>query len=74
MTALRTYISVADSFGWNRKTVTESLLRQGLKARTARRFKATTNSNHSLPIAPNLLNQHVSAEYPNQKWAGDRAI
>jgi len=32
---------------------------------------AATNSNHNLPIAPNLLNQDFSATAPNQKWVGD---
>ena len=36
-----------------------------------RKFKATTNSNHSLPVAPNLLNKDFSAEEPCQKWVGD---
>jgi len=58
-------------FGWNRKTVADSLRRQGLKARAARRFKATTNSSHHLPVAPNLLNQRFTATHPNQKWVGD---
>lgn len=36
-----------------------------------KKFKATTDSNHSFNIAPNLLNREFSAERPNQKWAGD---
>ncbi len=43
----------------------------GLKARQKRRFKRTTDSHHSFPIAPNLLEQDFSAERPNQKWAAD---
>lgn len=39
----------------NRKTVAASLRRQGLRAKAARKFKATTNSKHDLPVAPNLL-------------------
>ena len=35
------------------------------------KFKATTDSNHSFNIAPNLLNRDFSAEWPNRKWAGD---
>ncbi|OWZ83861.1 IS3 family transposase [Natranaerobius trueperi] len=35
------------------------------------RYKATTNSNHSYPVAPNLLTQDFSAETVNQKWVGD---
>ncbi|NKC12114.1 MAG: hypothetical protein GKR94_07890 [Gammaproteobacteria bacterium] len=37
----------------NRKTVAKSLQRQGLRARAARRFKAATDSSHSLAVAPN---------------------
>jgi len=55
----------------NRKTVADSMRRQGLRAKGARKFKATTNSKHSLPVAPNLLQQNFSADAPNQKWVGD---
>lgn len=41
------------------------------RAKAARKFKATTNSNHKLPVAPNLLQQNFSAERPNEKWASD---
>ena len=43
----------------------------GLKAKQAKKFKATTDSNHKQPVACNLLNQDFSASAPNQKWAGD---
>ena len=36
-----------------------------------KKFKATTDSNHSFNIAPNLLDRDFFAERPNQKWAGD---
>lgn len=36
-----------------------------------KKFKATTDSNHSFNIAPNLLDRDFFAEQPNQKWAGD---
>lgn len=55
----------------DRKTVAKSLQRQGLRAKAARKFKATTNSRHHLPVAPNRLEQNFSAAAPNQKWAGD---
>ena len=48
-----------------------SLRRQGLRAKGARKYQATTNSNHSLPVAPNLLQQDFSAMRPNQKWVSD---
>ena len=56
---------------YNRKTVAASLKRQGLRAKAARKFKATTNSKHDLPVAPNLLQQDFTATAPNQKWVGD---
>jgi transposase InsO family protein len=59
--------------GWlcNRKTVAASMQRQGLRAKAARKFKATTNSRHSLPVAQNLLKQDFTASAPNRKWVGD---
>jgi putative transposase len=55
----------------NRKTVAASMRRQGLRAKAARKFKATTYSRHTLPVAANLLNQDFTASAPNQKWVGD---
>lgn len=54
-----------------RRQVADSLRRQGLRAKAARKYKATTNSNHTLPVAENLLQQDFSAAQPNQVWVGD---
>jgi len=43
----------------------------GWRAKAAKKFKATTNSNHKLPVAPNLLGQNFAASNPNEKWASD---
>lgn len=43
----------------------------GWRAKAARKFKATTNSNHKLPVAPNLLQQNFAASRPNEKWVSD---
>jgi len=43
----------------------------GWRAKAARKFKATTNSNHKLPVAPNLLQQNFVANKPNEKWVSD---
>jgi putative transposase len=56
---------------YDRKTVAASMKRQGLVAKAAKKFKATTDSNHDLPVAPNLLDQGFSADAPNQKWFCD---
>jgi putative transposase len=55
----------------DRKTIAVSMRRQGLRARAAKKFKATTNSRHNLPVAPNLLQQDFTATGPNQKYVGD---
>jgi putative transposase len=43
----------------------------GLKCRQRRRFKATTNSRHTLPVADNLLNQQFETSGPNRIWVTD---
>jgi len=43
----------------------------GVTVRRRRRFKATTDSSHGLPVAPNLLERDFSAEAPDRVWAGD---
>ena len=42
-----------------------------LRAKGKRKYKATTQSDHNLPVAPNLLEQHFEAQAPNQKWVSD---
>ena len=53
------------------KTISGSMKRQGLTAKAARKFKMTTDSNHQLPVAPNLLERDFTATAPNQKWVTD---
>ena len=44
----------------------------GLVAKTKKRYKInTTNSNHNLPIAPNLLERNFYASSPDEKYVGD---
>lgn len=43
----------------------------GLKAIQAKKFKVTTDSDHSKPVAADLIEQDFSAEAANQKWTGD---
>jgi putative transposase len=50
----------------------ERLMREnGLRGRHKRRFKATTDSKHSLPVAPNRLDQNFETERPDQVWTAD---
>ena len=43
----------------------------GLRAIQAQKFKVTTDSNHTKPVAPDLLEQDFFATAPNQKWTSD---
>jgi len=45
--------------------------KDGLRAKTKRKFKVTTDSRHHFPVAPNLLNQEFTPDEPNQVWASD---
>jgi len=51
--------------------VAQRMRAQGLRAKAKRKFKATTNSNHDLPVSPDLLKRDFSADAPNRKWVGD---
>jgi len=42
---------------------------QGLQGKAPpRRFVRTTDSNHSMPVAPNLLARNCQANLRNQRW------
>lgn len=43
----------------------------GLACKTQRKFKATTNAKHNLPIAPNHLDRQFTVAQPNQTYVGD---
>jgi putative transposase len=43
----------------------------GLLARAPRRFRVTTDSDHLMPVAPNLLQQNFRVDEPNRVWVGD---
>ncbi len=43
----------------------------GLRCKQKRKFKATTNSSHVLPVAPNLLYRQFAVAAPNRAWVTD---
>jgi transposase InsO family protein len=43
----------------------------GIRCKQKRKFKATTDSKHALPVAENLLNQQFEATRPNGVWLSD---
>lgn len=54
-----------------RKRVARLMREEKLAARTRRRFRATTDSKHSFPVAPNVLERDFTATAPNQVWVTD---
>lgn len=54
-----------------KERVRKLMKQHGIRARGKRKFKATTDSNHSLPVAPNLLERNFSPTAPNTVWTSD---
>jgi transposase InsO family protein len=54
-----------------RDRVARLMRTQGLRARAARHFRTTTDSRHTLPIAPNVLARRFEAAAPNTVWVTD---
>ena len=55
----------------SRKRVAKLMGTAGLAPKTKRKFKVTTDSKHSLFVAPNLLQRQFYVPKPNRVWAGD---
>ena len=54
------------------RTVGNIMREQDLRSCMSQKFKVqTTDSNHDMPIAPNVLEQNFKATKPNQKWVAD---
>ena len=52
-------------------TVAKLMRQQGIAARTKRKFRSTTDSNHELPVADNLLDRQFQPVAANQVWAAE---
>jgi putative transposase len=58
-----------ETCGHNR--VARLMREMGLKARSKKKFQKTTDSNHSNPVAPNLLNRQFNVAVANRVWVSD---
>lgn len=52
-------------------TVAKLMKENDLRSKTVKKYKATTNSNHSLPVAENVLNRDFKSTKRNEKWVSD---
>ena len=43
----------------------------GIRCKQKRKFKVTTDSKHTLPVAENILNQQFKVTAPNKVWVSD---
>lgn len=61
----------AEGYTCNHKTVESLMQKNGLQARTKKRFKKTTDSDHDLEISPNLLDQDFTVQELDEVWVSD---
>jgi putative transposase len=54
-----------------RHRVARLMREDGLIAKVRKRYKATTDSRHNLPVAPNLLERDFAPIGPDQTWSSD---
>ena len=55
----------------NKNKVYRLMKKAGLQSKHKKKFKATTNSKHSNPVAPNILNRNFTVNKPNTAWVSD---
>lgn len=61
----------AQGFCVSMRTVGRIMQALSLRAKSSRKFKRTTDSNHKYGASPNLLDRQFEATRPNQVWVGD---
>lgn len=61
----------ADGFVAGRDRIARLRREMGIRCRQKRKFKATTNSNHNMPVAENVLEQTFMPSAPDKVWVTD---
>jgi putative transposase len=61
----------ADDHRVGRKRVARLMREDGIEGQRKRRFRVTTDSRHSHPVAPNELQRNFTATAPNRAWVTD---
>ena len=52
-------------------TVAKIMRKHDIRAKSARKFRCTTDSNHPLPVADNILDRQFDPQGPNESWVAD---
>ena len=55
----------------SKNRVARLMRHDGLRAKTVKKWRATTDSSHGLPVAANRLDRQFRVPQPNRVWAGD---
>src|SRR5258706_2300610 len=58
-------------FSCSKNRIARLMRKQGITARIKKRFRVTTNSNHKLPVAENLVEMQFNPEKKNNLWTTD---
>ena len=53
------------------ETVRRIMKDKGLRSTRGRKFVVTTDSNHAMPVAENILDRNFESDAPNEKWVTD---
>ena len=61
----------ADDQQISRKRVARLMREEGIEGQRKRRFRVTTDSRHSHPVAANVLQRNFTASAPNKVWVTD---
>lgn len=56
---------------YSRNRVANRMRKMQIASKVRKKFKATTNSKHNYPVAPNRLNRNFTASSPNEVWVSD---
>ena len=67
----RVHALVRKEMPCSKHLIARIMRKYGIQPKRKRRFRVTTQSQHHLPIAPNLLVQNFAATQMNQKWVAD---
>ncbi|MFG0297051.1 MAG: IS3 family transposase [Maioricimonas sp. JB045] len=62
---------LARGFAVSENTVARLMRACGFRASSSRKFRVTTDSRHSLPVAENVLNRHFQQDQPDRVWLAD---
>lgn len=61
----------ARGIGCGENRVARLMAENGIRVKTKRKYRATTDSKHNLPVAPNLLAREFTVDRPNAVWVSD---